>query len=569
MRILSVILFLVLFLLSAIFLIAHKYDYADRIALSGFIIIIIGWLYPHFVNFPKNIKNLFKAIINLPQRFILASILALFVVLMFLHFSEKSGFFIEPRKVYGGDEEHYLLMINSLVKDYDLELKNNYENARRGGLDAGFLWRKRIVDHHSLYVHKKTGEVISFYAVVDVGHYVNQWRVINWRIYKTLDEYYERPHHPPGMSFIFSLFLFPFAGSQSMESAALLLLILFSLACLYFIGRILRDIPDSINAHVNLTLFLIVLGTPVLFYSLHLFKEMFLAFLVTSMCWYYFYRNKGFISGLLVVIGLFTRYSFPIIIIPLLLYSICRREWKKMVIFIGVVVGGLIGLLSYNHYMFSNIFTLSQFVEIKQWLSSVEPFRYFSLFTALILSVLVVVLIVRTKSLRVKIIGYIGNYGLVIGIVFIAAAVIFLQSMRWFFVDPKNGILAFSPFLVFIFLKLFDKKIWADYRIAGILSVACLYAVVYMIKGYGVGSAYANRQIVPVLPLFAIPLYYWIKDNKSKLLLTVFAIMAIYSVVINVFAVLAREYFWHFPVNECLQKLINDIYLKYFIVGEY
>ncbi len=47
------------------------------------------------------------------------------------HFS--SGF----ARAFSGDEPHYLLMLNSLLNDGDLDLANNYANVHAGGNQAG------------------------------------------------------------------------------------------------------------------------------------------------------------------------------------------------------------------------------------------------------------------------------------------------------------------------------------------------------------------------------------------------------------------------------------------------
>ncbi|HJT23092.1 MAG TPA: hypothetical protein VJ873_00835, partial [bacterium] len=50
-------------------------------------------------------------------------------------------FFHGPRfglpHIKGGDEPHYLTMINSLLMDRDLNLTNNYKAARKGSWQVG------------------------------------------------------------------------------------------------------------------------------------------------------------------------------------------------------------------------------------------------------------------------------------------------------------------------------------------------------------------------------------------------------------------------------------------------
>ena len=54
--------------------------------------------------------------------------------------------------VQSGDEPHYLIMIHSLIRDYDLDLANNYRDAHRGAPDAGWRHAGRPLDHHTVWV---------------------------------------------------------------------------------------------------------------------------------------------------------------------------------------------------------------------------------------------------------------------------------------------------------------------------------------------------------------------------------------------------------------------------------
>src|SRR3989344_4997282 len=48
--------------------------------------------------------------------------------------------------IHPGDEPHYLAMTSSIMKDFDLEVKNNYENAAVGEGDTGFNYRYERID---------------------------------------------------------------------------------------------------------------------------------------------------------------------------------------------------------------------------------------------------------------------------------------------------------------------------------------------------------------------------------------------------------------------------------------
>src|SRR5438105_6478303 len=64
---------------------------------------------------------------------------------------------IEPRMI-AGDEPHYLVVINSLLRDGDLELQDDYRRVRLGSAEAGLGARGAIFDHHTLFLDKQTGQ---------------------------------------------------------------------------------------------------------------------------------------------------------------------------------------------------------------------------------------------------------------------------------------------------------------------------------------------------------------------------------------------------------------------------
>ena len=48
-----------------------------------------------------------------------------------------------------GDSPHYLIVVNSLLEDGDLDLSNNYQQAQQGDWDLGHRFRAVEIDHHS------------------------------------------------------------------------------------------------------------------------------------------------------------------------------------------------------------------------------------------------------------------------------------------------------------------------------------------------------------------------------------------------------------------------------------
>ena len=51
-------------------------------------------------------------------------------------------------RVYSGDEPHYLVQINSLARDRDFDISNNYDWALAGADDAGRPFRNWPLERH-------------------------------------------------------------------------------------------------------------------------------------------------------------------------------------------------------------------------------------------------------------------------------------------------------------------------------------------------------------------------------------------------------------------------------------
>ncbi|HUH00370.1 MAG TPA: hypothetical protein VML75_00165, partial [Kofleriaceae bacterium] len=72
------------------------------------------------------------------------------VALPFVGWSAERGVeWAEPAS-YSGDEPHYLMVVNSLLFDRDLDLREDYDRVRAGSDDAGRRFRGAQLDHHTI-----------------------------------------------------------------------------------------------------------------------------------------------------------------------------------------------------------------------------------------------------------------------------------------------------------------------------------------------------------------------------------------------------------------------------------
>lgn len=554
---LFVICFLVLFICSGISLLLRNQELSANFAVISLTFLVLALI----CNPIRRVIYIFLRLIDkigiLSFRQLLLVICLFYFIPLFVQFEQHLGWYLRSPKVYGGDEEHYLVMINSLIKDFDLELRNNYENARNGGYDAGEYWRGRNLDPHAYFISKDKKSRFYIPHTIDVGTRFEKWEILPEfkKIHEDRDNYYVRPHHPPGMPFILSLFLWPFRGWRYIESVAIGLITVLSIISLGILYKMIEILCKD-KKWANISIFLIALGTPLYHYSLLLFKESFLASILVLSCWLFFFKKQGFLSGALVVLGCFTRYSFPIVAIPMFLFGLLKREWKLIVNFSIALVFGGVFLILYNYYMYEGPFYFSQ-MQFGRFLTLKMLLLIFLYIPVGLITLYLLFRFLKIKNFIERNVKWLSPLGLCTGVIIFSIISFKNSTLRMLFVDSKIGLIPFSPILIFGFLKIMDIKIWRNSRVSGMLGIMLAYLGIYIARGYAVGSAYTAREFVPIIPLMALPLCYWLIDNKNKVLGIIFSILAVYSLCVNILASIAQQYFWHLPLGEAFVQLVK------------
>ncbi len=145
------------------------------------------------------------------------------------------GFYVvEPRAV-NGDEPHYLVMINSLLFDHDLQLQTLYDDAERGGPEAGVTWRGVKLDRHTIVVNRITGHRAMATAKDNV------WYRNPEPEFAPSPDVYEIPAHPAGFPILMALAVAPMqprAREVEPDVGFILMLIAwFGIVATYLVGR--------------------------------------------------------------------------------------------------------------------------------------------------------------------------------------------------------------------------------------------------------------------------------------------------------------------------------------------
>jgi hypothetical protein len=269
--------------------------------------------------------------------------------------------------VYSGDEPHYVLVLTSLLRDGDLDVGNNYDNARRSGPDAGEVWRgARNLDNHTVTV--VDGKQVFFEKTYQIDAPIPEWRDDgSGRVVPPVRPgkepfppgAVEWSAHQSGVAFLLYPLLYPFRESDRIESAAL--------ACsgLAVVGGFLafRWLCCGLGAgpwRATGVAALAFLATPVWYYARSLFLEGFILFGVVTAFACYLRRGWVLLPGLLIAAATQCKAYVALLAVPIAADLLARRRWGAFAGYSAAVGLGAAGVLGLNWYCFGHPLTTAQ-----------------------------------------------------------------------------------------------------------------------------------------------------------------------------------------------------------------
>jgi hypothetical protein len=215
--------------------------------------------------------------------------------------------------VDSGDEPHYLIMLNSVIRDGDLDLRNNYDAAARGDLEAGQAFAQRFIDRHITYWingERKTQREV-FYPYFQAS----QRRTLPG-VDPALAQSPESPAHSPGVALLLAPLLFVFRDTVLLEPLACLCSALATLAAMFLFRRLLRCFTDSPWV-VNVVMVATFLGTSVWYYSRTFFNEPYLVLAVVAAFTLVLRRGAFFSAGAVLAAIVLMKSPFILLGLPL------------------------------------------------------------------------------------------------------------------------------------------------------------------------------------------------------------------------------------------------------------
>jgi len=464
---------------------------------------------------------------NIKKIIIIGILIIIFISPLFIHYNIRKG---KPDRLvfliahsHFGDQAHYMIMLSSIVEDVDLDLTNNYQNARINKTSsAGMYLRGANLDHHTILVNKKTGEK---YVWTGIYHYRNMERITPANRYYPgenvpfshhpdftsnispekleridMTNFREFPIHPPGLPILASIFLFPFRYSPYIDTAALTLTVIITLVGLYFLYLILMNyVPDK----ALIVTIAVAFGTPVWLYSKTFFTEPYIATILIVAYYMIMIKKCDVVGGILLGLGFLVKPTFAPITAVFIVYLLLKKEYKRFLhLLIPVVICG-IAILFYNYTILGSPFATTQ------------KFIFGNPLTGLLGSLF----------------------------------------------DKSSGFFPFAPVLILSFFGFRDFFRDKKENAAVVTAILIIFILLTALWKYWHGmTGYACRLLVPVIPVFAIPLAFFIKGQENKWKLWVFYILLAFSILINAPGAFDSIYCWKKPPWAIIQHIIGKKY---------
>lgn len=275
----------------------------------------------------------------------------------------RLSIFVSPI-VHSGNEPHNLILINSLVRDGDIDVLNNYADVHQGGNQAGRKFAGWALDHHvNWYWHSR---LIHWWQAYEMeatrwkkdadGHPVPTLKAdSNLRPVDTR----EYSQHSPGLAWVLAPIVWPFRKTTLLEPVTLLCSGLATVAGLWAFFSLLRPSGLSTRDAVLITA-VTFLGTPLWHYGRTLYLEPYLMACAATgyaMCLRF---DRFVIAGTLLGIGTLIEIPFAVIALPLIVDYIFELRNRQAITLAAPVLIAIILRLICNQRTFGGWFNFPQ-----------------------------------------------------------------------------------------------------------------------------------------------------------------------------------------------------------------
>lgn len=280
------------------------------------------------------------------------------------------GWQMVSQHAIAGDEPHYLMVINSILFDHDLDLRDDYARMDQGGLEAGARFQGDwVLDHQTIVVDRRTGKHAvwrplprEYWAMMDIlldrrrelkplkrrlGP--PEFAVIGRRVVPGADAY-EVSLHPVAFPALIAAMIAPLRPAKAevevYAAAAVTLLGWLGALVTYFVAlRAGLSRRWSLVAAGSLAL-----ASPWLAYSRSLFSEVPTGLALLLGLWA-FACDWPAVAGLCVAASMAMKPPFMVVGVGFATELLIAKRWRSLFRFV-VVLGGLAAVLfTFNYWL--------------------------------------------------------------------------------------------------------------------------------------------------------------------------------------------------------------------------
>jgi hypothetical protein len=263
---------------------------------------------------------------------------------------ERRGFVRDGTMVArSGDEPHYLVIMNSLLFDHDLELRSDYRRGRSGGLELGARNAGLLVDHHTIVVDRTTGEHDLWPLVYQPERSV-PWTAVGYarrdERFPPYHELVEVPAHPPAFPAMLAAVIAPFGPSidTSERDAGWAMVFVSWLTAVLTYALGLRVFRARVPAMCAVGL---LLCTPWLAYSRSYFSEPMIGLMLVAAS-FAFAERRIVLAAVAVSIATAIKAPFVLVAAAFVIDCAIDRRWRDALVLMATVGALGLGLAAFN-----------------------------------------------------------------------------------------------------------------------------------------------------------------------------------------------------------------------------
>lgn len=311
---------------------------------------------------------------ELRDRMALGLIIAALLLPLIFASSHVSGtFHLGLPRVHSGDEPHYLVTLNSLLLDGDLNLAKNYSAVHEGAGQAGKYFAGTPLDDHTVWL--ENGQLRRWSKVYECDpakwdHDAHGHLVPRLRAGQTSPSpgHVEYSIHPPGLALLLAPLLFPFRGTTLVEPLAIVCSTLAIISAMFLFRALVMYFEPRMRV-ANLITAATFLGTPAWHYGRTLFNEPYLLLFAVGAFSLALRGRSLLVPGMLIGVGMLMKPPFLLLAIPIGLMLLWEKKMRAVAVFAMPLAVSTAFILWFNFHIFGSPWRAPQKFETGSFLT--------------------------------------------------------------------------------------------------------------------------------------------------------------------------------------------------------